>query len=142
VPPSPDTRGMPPEVDFYLVDSGRDEERLRCACRIAEKGWREGYRVRIAAADTQHAGMLDGLLWTFRQDSFVPHRVDGAMVLIDAPGSKPALAINVTDAGFPGPPEYARLAEVVGSAGEARAAARARYREYRERGWTLRTHEL
>lgn len=65
------------KVDFYILSNGDPEETLRVACRIAEKAWRQGNRVRVEADDMDALRRLDGLMWTFKQESFLPHELEG-----------------------------------------------------------------
>ena len=60
------------EVHFMEVREKRLEER---ACEISERLYARGERVQVAAANKEQARRLDNLLWTFRPDSFVPHRI-------------------------------------------------------------------
>ena len=59
------------EVLFVEVTASRMEMR---ACEIAERTYVQGDKLQIIAADQQQAARLDDLLWTFKPDSFVPHR--------------------------------------------------------------------
>jgi DNA polymerase-3 subunit chi len=59
------------EVIFIEVTASRMEMR---ACEIAERTYIRGDKLQIIAADQQQAVRLDELLWTFKPDSFVPHR--------------------------------------------------------------------
>jgi len=140
---------QPPAVDFYIVEHGTDEEVRRVACRLAEKGWRKGYPVVLRAADAGEAQALDDLLWTFRQESFVPHglAVDdpGAPVVIthgDLPQDPTCLLINLGHDIAARAGGCRRIAEIVGATDAAKDAGRQRYRTYRERGWPLRTYPV
>lgn len=94
--------------------------------------------------------LLDELLWTFRQDSFVPHEiVDGggsadAPVTIGCSSEAPQadLLINLGS----GRPDFAahfeRIAEIVDGSTDGREAARQRFRDYREAGHPLNTHHI
>jgi len=49
------------------------------ACRLAEALYRSGARVVVFLADRGRAAVLDEYLWTFAQNSFVPHALwDGS----------------------------------------------------------------
>lgn len=137
-------------IDFYILRSGAPEAAPRLACRLAEKAWQLGHRVYIHTADTRQTEQIDGLLWTFRAESFVPHQrcetaTDAAAVLIghgEPPEMPPDVLINL------GPEvplffsRFERVAEVVDPDEQHKALARERFRFYRERGYTLKTHEL
>ena len=62
-----------PQVDFYVLADPGDGAALHAACRVVEKAWGMGLTVHVQARDEDHAERMDQALWTFRQDSFVPH---------------------------------------------------------------------
>ena len=64
-----------PRIDFYLLDAPEDGACDVTACRIAEKAWSRGHRVHLHVDSPESARRLDDLLWTWRDESFVPHRV-------------------------------------------------------------------
>ena len=151
-----------PRIDFYLVE-GPGAGAGACdatACRIAETAWRRGHRVHLHADSPESARRLDDLLWTWRDDSFVPHAVQGAgegageaagEAVGNVPvtigwGALPESADDVLlnlDARVPeGFERFARVAEVVGGEDAARAAGRERFRRYRTLGCEPNTHRL
>ena len=145
---------MPGQVDFYVRPEASPDALEAFACRLVETVWQRGHRVLLLAASEAAARRLDDLLWTFRDESFVPHRRVGAgepaatepvgePVVVSTPGEWSGdldVLVNLT----PSVPEEAdravRIAEVVPAAGPGRDAGRERYREYRSRGYELRTH--
>jgi len=136
-------------VDCYILERGSDEEARRVACRLAEKAWHKGYPVMLRAPDAAHAQALDELLWTFRQESFVPHGLHGddpdapvSIVHGDAPIDTTGLLINLAHDVPAGAAGCQRIAEIVDATATAKHAGRRRYRAYRERGWPLRTHSV
>ena len=149
-----------PRIDFYLVEAPEPVACDAAACRIAETAWRRGHRVHLHADSQESARRLDDLLWTWRDDSFVPHAVCGggadegaeeAAGGADAPvtigwGALPGFADDVLLNLAPGVPQgverFARVAEVVGGADSARAAGRERFRRYRALGCEPNTHRL
>ncbi len=140
-----------PRIDFYILSGQGNEDRARLACRLADKAYRLGHSVYIATDSEAQAAALDDLLWTFRQDSFVPHErypltgPEGSPVLIGvaSPAEAPAqVLINCTDALPEGLEGYERVAELVDAHPDRRAQARERFKHYRERGFSLETHAL
>lgn len=138
-------------VDFYVLSATGERARLNFACRLAEKAYRLENTVHILTADDATAGMLDEMLWTFRDGSFVPHeRIDAGSVP-ESPvtiASDPAavssrdLLINLA-AGVPSSVEaFPRIAELVTSDEDIRAAGRQRFTEYRNQGHELETHQV
>ncbi len=142
------------QVDFYIVDSEAEDARLRVACKLCDKAMQQSLHVFVNAATETEAGMLDELLWTLIQGSFIPHRVvrealpaaprEPVIIGLGAPpaGTRWDLLINLA----PDVPEffsrYERVAELVDGNAERRAQSRERYRFYRDRGYQLNNHQI
>jgi DNA polymerase-3 subunit chi len=141
-------------IDFYILERPAPEARLTLACRLAEKAAAEDHEVLINAESESEGLRLDELLWTFSQGSFLPHRLlsdgndsdEGEPVLIgcgQAPGDgRWDLLINLAPAVPDFFSRFSRVAEVVGTEEENKAAGRERFRYYRDRGYELRTHKV
>jgi len=143
------------QVDFYILEATAEREWLRTACRLAEKAWLKGHRIFIHTDSKETARSLDDMLWTYRQDSFVPHalyddRLDAEFeslepVLVGDGSAEPAdidVLINLAEAvpAFVG--RSTRVAEIVAGDDAARRAGRIRYRDYRDRGFPIQQHDL
>lgn len=140
-----------PRIDFYVLPDHQEKGRALLACRLADKAYRLGHTVYLFASSEARAAMLDDLLWTFRQDSFVPHErypltgTEGSPVLIGtAPPAEVAaqVLINCTDALPEGFERFERVVELVDQRPEVLAQSRARFKQYRERGCAPETHKL
>jgi DNA polymerase-3 subunit chi len=148
------------QVDFYILPESSDQARLAFACRLADKAVQQRLDVFMLADSEGEARQLDELLWTFAQNSFLPHRLAWDL---DAPAEEPiligcrerAMVEAVTDQTqrwdvivnlTPDVPEtfsrYQRLAEIVDADPGRREHGRVRYRYYRDRGYELKTHQL
>ncbi len=150
------------QVDFYILATQSDDSWLRLACRITEKARQQKLKVYLHSENAADAARLDGLLWTFSQGSFIPHRLVGSgsddpveeSVLIgrndlaaETPADTPVtqswdLMINLTTQvpGFFS--RYDRVAEVIDANPVRRENGRERFRFYRDRGYELNTHNL
>ena len=142
------------QVDFYIVDSDLVDARLKIVCRIADKANDANQHVFIHGCSDVEAKKLDELLWTLSQGSFIPHKIvrEGA----DTPAPEPViiglnrgplserwdLMINLAAEVPEFFSRYKRVAEVVDSDATRRAQSRDRYRFYRDRGYTLNTHQV
>ena len=137
-------------VDFYVLRESGESARQRFACRLAEKAWSLNNSVHIRVTDAQTADVMDDLLWTFRDGSFVPHEKIG---VADANPASPItiganearqcdLLINLADAIPDNAGAFPRVAEIVTSDETAKQTSRKRFVEYREAGHTLDTHKL
>ena len=138
-------------VDFYILQDNKAKALDQFACRIAEKAYKQGHQVYINTSSDQQLEYLDDLMWTFRDGSFLPHdrysndhSSEQAVLLgygIEPEGVDDVL-LNLSDdipAFFS---RFKRVAELVGGDDTARESARARYRFYKDRGYTLNTHKL
>jgi len=139
------------KVDFYVLDKSANGDRYQLACRIAEKAHGAGHRVLIHTLSDDEAVHLDRLLWTFNDQSFLPHGLlnkvdhalnpiligDGALdqeehdVLINLAMDVPTFFSR-----------FKRLAECVDNDNTARTASRDRFKFYRDRGYLLNTHNI
>ena len=142
------------QVDFYILASDSDDARLRLACRIVDKATETDQHVFIHATSDVDAQKLDELLWTFSQGSFIPHKIvrDGVDAVPIEPvviglnrgplGERWDLMINLAAEVPEFFSRYRRVAEVVDGNETRRAQSRDRYRFYRDRGYTLNTHQV
>jgi len=62
------------KATIFFVQTPASEGRL-LLCRWVEAFYEAGRRVQIAVESTVAAQNIDGLLWTFAEESFVPHAV-------------------------------------------------------------------
>jgi DNA polymerase III subunit chi len=140
------------QVDFYLLPVSELHGRLSFACRLAERAMHEGRRIYLHAANQADTQVLDELLWSFRDASFIPHqsplggeRDELAPVAIghgDDPGTHHDVLINLDRRIVPFFGRFARVAEIVLNDEEERRASRERWRYYRDRGYPLAHHDM
>lgn len=144
-----------PRVDFYILPEARSEARdvERFACRVAARAWAKGNRVHLHTASEHMAGVMDDLLWTFRDISFIPHeRYDGdnrdnpetPVTIGYAHHHPPAagLVINLDHAIPDFAPAAKRIIEIAGGDEHDRRQARRRYRQYRADEYELHDHRI
>jgi DNA polymerase-3 subunit chi len=142
------------QVDFYILPNDSSEERLRLACRIADKALQQGQQVLINTESAAESARLDDLLWTFSQGSFIPHRrIEAATsaktvepVLIGcgvAPATQdPHVLINLAGTVPEFFSRYQRVAELVDANEQRRMQGRERFRFYRDKGCEPHTHQM
>ena len=138
-------------VDFYVLPNHTANGRLELVCKLTEKAYGLGHKVYIHAASPGQAQQLDDLLWTFKQNSFVPHALyppgseETAPVLIGAEQEPDGPAEVLINLAAEAPPFYrrcARVVEVVDQDPQVLQGSRARFKAYREQGLEPRTHKL
>jgi DNA polymerase-3 subunit chi len=142
---------QPIRVDFYLLASNQPDARSLLACRLLEKAYLKGHRIYVQCSNQQEAHDLDELLWTFRDDAFIPHNLQGE-------GPEPPPPVQI---GFDKEPrgfndillnlandipafhnKFKRIIELVINIELEKEKSRAHYKEYRSKGYTLQTHEI
>ena len=140
-------------IDFYVLSHSGEQARQAFACRLAEKAYRLDNTVYIQTPDREAAERMDDLLWTFRDGSFVPHRMLGrdprqasnspVTIGCEADGSTDAdLLINLCDEVPVSAPSFPRIAELVTSDEDAKTKSRKRFAAYRDQGHEIETHKL
>jgi len=144
---------MTDRVDFYVLNGAAPKQRLTFACRLAEKAYLKDLKVVILSETAAEAKLLDDLLWTFSDRSFVPHQLceDELSRDADTPvhlthaleAAGPAdLLVNLSDRLPSGAERFARIAEIIDGDAERRRLARERFKSYRERKLALETHQM
>jgi DNA polymerase-3 subunit chi len=137
------------QVDFYILDEDTGENRQHYACRLTDKAYRQGRKVYIHTNSPGETQILDRLLWTFRDQSFVPHGISGSADLETTPviigdQEPPQQADDVLINLSPLVPSFfsrfQRVAEIVDQQEEVKRSSREHYQFYRDRGYPLNTH--
>lgn len=136
-------------IEFYVLPGDQPDERLKTACKLALKAWRQGLSVFLRGQDAQQCLALDELLWQFRADAFVPHSLYSedplAPVVIglnESPASANGLLLNLADDISPHLSQFQRIIEIIDQQPERLAAGRENFRSYRQHGYDPRRVEL
>ena len=134
-------------IDFYTHVS----DRFDVAAKLVAKAFAQHGSVRVLTGDAESTETLDSMLWIQPAIGFLPHCRIGNRLAAETPiwidhllehQGPAAVLINLHDAPPPFFSRFERLAEIVGADESGAAAARERFRFYRERGYELRTHNL
>lgn len=138
-----------PQVDFYILQQPTGE---RFACQLVDKVWHQGYQIYIHTHGLSHAKKLDDMLWTFKQDSFIPHdlypdesdSIAPIKIGYSPDDYSPAdVLVNLAVADVPiFYSHFMRVAEVVFNNDVAKQWGRLRYKAYKDAGIELKVHNL
>ena len=139
-------------IDFYIIEEGSEEATETFICRLTEKAWSQNNAVYIHTMDEQHATKYDELLWTFNEDSFVPHQLSapessektvliGHQTTAEIPSHHDVL-INLNHESPSFFSQFERVAEIITTDETSRIKGRERYQFYRDRGYALETHKM
>ena len=142
---------QPLRVDFYLLQENEPQHTWLVICRLIEKAYKRGHHIFVFCENQQDAEHLDELLWTFKEDSFIPHNLQGE-------GPEPAPAVQI---GYGPEPRgfndilinlantvpnflsrFKRAIEIVPANESAKSISRDHYRHYRGLQCDLHTHTI
>ncbi len=63
------------QVTFYLLQQQSSQAVKSFVCKLAEKAWKTGMKVHIHTDNEIQSETYDRLLWEWREDSFIPHKM-------------------------------------------------------------------
>jgi len=138
-------------IDFYSLEPDSRADRFILACRLVERIHAQDLRVLILCPEREEAHHLDRLLWTFRQESFLPHGLVGSVdakltpILISLDGSPETEQQVLLNLGRDLPSRwerFERLCDLVDNDPVVLQAGRARFRAYREHGYKPTHHRI
>jgi DNA polymerase-3 subunit chi len=140
-----------PTFDFYIIEESQVNARLRLTCRLIEKAYKNRHRIYVHTDTEKTAHQLDEMLWTYREDSFLPHNLYGD-------GPEPAPPIQIGFALTPEKqrdilinlskdvpifyPQFSRVLEIISNETDIQAAGREHYKQYRADGHPINIHKL
>lgn len=135
------------QIDFYF----NANDKIRMACKIAAKAYRQRLRVVICTPDNESAKSVDQRMWSDDPTDFIPHCKSTHSLVFQTPVlismsteqlPHDEVLINLLDR----PPEafgkFQRLIEIVSIDTFDRESARQRFRFYKDRGYEIRNHDL
>jgi len=137
---------MSVSVEFYLLNEPRRE---LAACRLCEQVYQQQLHTLLLCEDAALVKSVNELLWTFREDSFIPH-----FCLEEKIDLKPAIVISDTlvDNEFDclinlshhaiDSTRFSKIIELVSSDEHIKQRSREHYRFYQRNGYTINTHHM
>ena len=133
------------QVQFYLLNPDEPAQLpalLLQTCRLCAELYRANQRVFVYCPNQQDAERLDEVLWQFDAERFVPHNLAGegpargAPVEISWQGPRTSrqVLINLTDTVPAFANRFSQIIEFVPAAEHGKAAARQKFKHYRQLG--------
>lgn len=147
-------------VTFYILQGNSSRNAgLLALCRITEKAVARKHQVCIATGSEHDAENMDRLLWTYDEQSFLAHEVINSSPTQAEEGESSAESQVLITAGTPTEAcddllinlneevpvyfsRFQRVIEIVAGDETEKAAARERYKFYKDRGYPMETHNL
>lgn len=136
-------------VDFYLLPGENILNLRQFCCRLAEKAWKLGNRVWIRTGSDDDSRIIDDLLWSFDDRSFLPHAKQGdgndtetpVFIGTQPPESDYELLINLAQ-NVAEQPSCQRIAEILNEDPQIKQQGRLRYANYDKNNYTLKHHNI
>lgn len=143
------------KIDFHILEKASMQKSLYFACQLIEKAYTDQRQVYIHTNSREEAERLDALLWTYRDDSFIPHHLYshtddcpppiqigfGDSSVEKAVDSQDVL-VNLSREIPPFYKQFKHIIEIVFSDSDMQQLARERYRQYRDQGYEINTNKL
>ena len=141
-----------PDASFYILPTKSEHERFLFACKLIEKAYRCGQFCYVYMDSAQQSQQLDNQLWTFRENSFIPHEIykdkspaHHQTVLIGtqaAPEKWQKLIFNLSSK-YPTNLSYTeRVLEIIDNNEASKQTGRQRFRQYNLDGFKTSTHTI
>jgi len=137
-----------PNVAFHILNDASQQRSLRYVCQLVEQAYERQETVYIHTRDAEQAERVNALLWTYRDDSFLPHQLVPAGGVSETsiqigfqtiPDNRTDVLVNLTDHIPTHLPMCLRIIEIVFADKNVQQLARDRYRQYRAQGCHIET---
>lgn len=144
-------------VDFYLLSEQTEQARWLFACRLCAKAYQKKHKIYIHMASETAAQEMDQLLWSYSEESFVPHSVipsevrdlhpkirsqsRRSLVTLGMTTEPPDVLINLTPTVPDFFNQFARIIEIIPKEPTQIEQGRKHFRFYREQGCQLESHK-
>jgi DNA polymerase III subunit chi len=139
------------QIDFYLLAANDPGVRWDFCCRLIEKIQRLGHKVLVSLDTEEDARAFDQLLWSFKPESFVAHRLLGDTSVKEVPveitfsdeaGDHHDVLLNLGKRIPPFFSRFTRVSEFVTEDEATKVWTREHYRFYKERGYPIETRPI
>ena len=137
-------------VDFYKLSSHNEHAVKRFCCQLADKVVKLGHPVFVLTSNASESQLLDDMMWTFSDSSFLPHEIQDNAASPDTPviighqlpDGRHHLLINLTDNIPEHTDRFERIAEIIDDDPVTVASGRARYASYNKQDYPLHYHDI
>lgn len=135
-------------IDFYILKHPQSNRSQYC-CKLIEKAYKKGCQLYIQLSSADEADFMDNLLWTFRDQSFIPHAQvssnTDAPVLLGYGEISPLqtdVLINLSDTIPDNYQQFNRVIEITDHTPNITAMVREHYRYYKQHEQDLHSHNI
>jgi len=140
------------KVDFYILPEKTREGVYGFICRLLDKAYQQKNTVYVHMSTESDAKAFSDLLWTFRDEAFIPHNLVTETAVIQPPiiigfdDKDPAkqhdILFNITAEIPKFYNQFKRVIEIVQNDAQAKDICRKKFRQYKDENCELTTHDL
>ena len=139
-----------PQVLFHQLKKKSGRDLLVYVCRLVERGYKQGVSpIYIHCNNEDEAKEFDKLLWTFRQESFVPHSLidekNGSPIEIgweENQASNVKAIVNLSNQIPDASKESDKIHEILENNEEKKRIAREKLESYKLNGFIIKAHKV
>lgn len=137
---------MLPEINFHVLANRNGAQSLQFVCELIAKHYAQQQKIFVNSASQEDAYKLDDLLWTFEEDSFIPHQLGPGDSLISInynqqPTEPYEILINFAPQVPTFYKDFKEVLEIVFPDPIVQQLARERYKYYRDQGLNIQTYK-
>ena len=136
------------QIDFHILQEASVEARWLYVCRFIEKVERLGHRILVVVDTLEEAQELDDLLWSFKPESFIAHKIIGGdeeanveITYTANAGEHHDVLINLSSQIPECFSRFTRAAEIVIQEPKILENTREHYKFYKQRGYPITQHK-
>ena len=137
------------QADFYILKQDSEQARRHFTCRLVHKIYRQKIsNIAIQTANQAESALLDELLWTFEDISFIPHDISQTFnevrpIIIhhESINDKAKIILNLSDAPIQSN-HVERICEVITAEPKSTQLARERFKQYQTQSVKLNTFKI
>tara|TARA_R110002167_G_C12290761_1_gene616082 strand:- start:45 stop:482 length:438 start_codon:yes stop_codon:yes gene_type:complete len=145
---------MSTQINFYILPSSEESKKLEFCARLVEKVFSKEHRVLIVCDSGQQLEALDKLLWSFKEESFIPHLISDEItaetrnmpivLTLDSNYKMGAedVCISMSHQVVQQFECFSRFLEITNQNKDALAESREHYKFYRQKGYEITTHKI
>ncbi len=144
---------MQKTCNFYILPNARNDGRFLFCCALIEKLYAHGHKVYVHCQQAHDVSKFNDLLWTYKEESFIPHCLSGEYSLEDCPIQ---IGVNPPPSSFqdvliflsvlPQVPgfyqQFSRIIEIVDAEPGTKETLREHFQFYRSQNIEIKTHQL
>jgi DNA polymerase-3 subunit chi len=143
------------QVDFYILATDNEAQRLSFCCRLIQKAVQQGNRVVVFTENDAMNTLINDTLWDFRPESYIPHEITSSApsnidselqpVYISCNSDCPTHHDVLVNLSLRVPEFFSRFkryTQVVPNETKHLERSRKDYRFFKERGYPVFTHKI